>query len=385
MGSCISCRVSDEKKDQQIPDIVAGRPCLRPGTPPQENEDVNDNSSINVSTGKAPASRQTSLSTSNGPVVRPHSGRQKKLSICSTYSGREKFEIPTGFPEDCVLTVHDLFNILNDGSLNPYIHDEGNILLIDYRDEQEYEKLHVVTARHASEMQQGSFEMGVGYSMYNIIIVYGDDVKLDHSSKLHNIWSDISSNVAVEVLVLANGFQAFYNRFPFMCTDSKVKNIWERRSILTYPSAIINDKLYQGKGEQATNKKVLDDLKITHILNITKEHPNKFGDNFVYLRLAIEDEKHSNLKKHFEETCEFIMKALKKNGTVFVHCNLGVSRSSTIVLAYLMKTQQISLGDALTFLKSRRACARPNIGFLSQLSEWEATILGKKVTLIDDL
>merc|ERR1712141_199464 len=156
-----------------------------------------------------------------------------------------------------------------------------------------------------------------------------------------------------------------------MCTDKTIMSPWERRTIVTYPSAIINDKLYQGKGEQATNMQCIGDLKITHIINITKEHPNKFADDVVYLRLAIEDEKKSNLKRHFDEACDFITKALKKNGTVMVHCNLGVSRSSTIVLAYLMKERHISLGDALTFLRSRRSCARPNIGFLAQLSDWE--------------
>lgn len=382
MGSCFSCRVShNETKERSIPSIA--RPASRHAVPAKPNEDLNENSSV-VVPAKETASRQTSLSTLNGAVVRPHSGRQKKLSICSTYSGRENFEIPTGFPEDCVLTIHDMYNILNDGSLNAYIHDEGNILLIDCRDVEEYDKMHIITAKQADNLQNGNFQMGMGYNMYNIVVIYGGNVKGDRR-KLHDTWSDISANVAGEVLILSSGFDAFYERFPFMCSEQCIQSNWERKRIVAYPSAVINDKLYQGKGEQATNKKVLDDLKITHIINITKEHPNKFGDDIVYLRLALEDESKTDLKKHFEVTCEFITKALKKNGVVFVHCNLGVSRSSTVVLAYLMKTQRISLSDALTFLKSRRSCARPNIGFLSQLSDWEESILGRKVTRVDDL
>ena len=381
MGSCISCRVSREKKDHSVPDIVPARP----SSEPQHNSDTNDGPSIVSLAKKEAASRQSSLSAQKGYVARPHSGRQGNLSICSGYSGREHLDIPTGFPEDCILTIHDLFNILNDGSLTAYIHDEGNILLVDCRELGEYEKLHIVTARHSSELQHSTFQLGTGYAFYNMIVVYGCNVINDEAGQLRNIWNEISANVAGEVLILLSGFDEFYKRFPFMCTEKKIVKAWERRSITTYPSAIINDKLYQGKGEQAANKKVLNDLEITHIINITKEHPNKFPDDVVYLRLAIEDEKKSNLARHFEETCEFITKALKKSGAVLVHCNLGVSRSSTVVLAYMMKTNHISLQDALTFLRSRRSCARPNIGFLTQLSEWEASIFGQKLTQIDDL
>jgi len=386
MGSCISCGAANEKREKNIPDIVPARPSSKSSSlPPQQNGDVNDNPSIILSTKRDAVSRQSSLSTQNGLSSRPHSGRQKKLSICSTYSGREKLHIPVGFPEDCILTVHDLFNILNDGSLTAYIHDEGNILLIDCREHEEYEQQHIVTARHTDELHQSHFQSGVGYSIYDMVIVYGNEINNDETGRLHSIWSEVSANVAGEVLVLVSGFRAFTERFPFMCTEKIIIKAWERKTLITYPSAIIDDKLYQGKGDQATNRQVLNDLKITHVINITKEHPNKFPDDIVYLRLAIDDEKKSNLKRHFEETHDFIANALKNGGAVFVHCNLGVSRSSTIVVAYLMKTNQISLEDALTFLRSRRSCARPNIGFLMQLSEWEAAILGSAVSQIDNL
>jgi len=43
---------------------------------------------------------------------------------------------------------------------------------------------------------------------------------------------------------------------------------------------------------------------------------------------------------------------------------MGISRSSTIVLAYLMKKRKISFDDAMKFLTSKRNCVDPNSGFV---------------------
>lgn len=381
MGSCLSVNSDGSKRRPK------GIPKIRPRRPSSGGADRetacsaidNHNNSLRSSEPQSDVKR-SSLSTTSGHD-RPSSGRQKKLSICSTYSERLKVEVPPGMPEDTVLTVCDLYNVLNDGSLNAYIHEEGNFLVIDSRGKEEYEKSHIVTAKHSSELEEDrSFQSGMGYSWYNLIIIYGCSLKSAQSETLKSLWEEISMSVAGEVLVLSDGYDAFCQKFPFMCTDMVIRNAYERRNIITYPSTIINYKLYQGKGEQATNEKIIDDLKITHVINITKEHPNAFGDKLTYLRITVEDVKASDLFKYFQETCDFITKAFQKKGVVLIHCNLGVSRSSTITLAYLMQTQHISLEDALTFLRTRRSCARPNFGFLSQLAKWEEMILGKKVT-----
>jgi protein-tyrosine phosphatase len=45
---------------------------------------------------------------------------------------------------------------------------------------------------------------------------------------------------------------------------------------------------------------------------------------------------------HFEEAFEFINKGME-SGCVLVHCNAGISRAATIVIAYLMKTRNMTL------------------------------------------
>ena len=53
-------------------------------------------------------------------------------------------------------------------------------------------------------------------------------------------------------------------------------------------------------------------------------------------------------------------------GKVLVHCVMGRSRSASLVLAYLMMEQGLSVVAAIEHVRQRR-CILPNHGFLRQL------------------
>ena len=74
----------------------------------------------------------------------------------------------------------------------------------------------------------------------------------------------------------------------------------------------------------------------------------------------------TNLKRRFQEGIDFIKLAMEK-GKVLVHCYAGVSRSATIVLAYLMQEHNLSFNAAYKLVKSKRPFISPNDGFRSQL------------------
>lgn len=54
---------------------------------------------------------------------------------------------------------------------------------------------------------------------------------------------------------------------------------------------------------------------------------------------------------------------LSEGHTVLVHCLAGVSRSASLILAYLTKYHTRSLEKAFHLLQSIRPLVRPNIGF----------------------
>ncbi len=51
---------------------------------------------------------------------------------------------------------------------------------------------------------------------------------------------------------------------------------------------------------------------------------------------------------------------------------MGISRSATVVIAYLIATSQMTPHEALAAVRAKRAIVRPNRGFVSQLHEYHS-------------
>jgi len=66
--------------------------------------------------------------------------------------------------------------------------------------------------------------------------------------------------------------------------------------------------------------------------------------------------------RHFPASIAFIKDGLKKGG-VLVHCFAGVSRSATIVIAYLMQEKEMNMEHAFSFASRARPIIFPNMGF----------------------
>ncbi|KAG0266517.1 hypothetical protein BG011_002007 [Mortierella polycephala] len=81
-----------------------------------------------------------------------------------------------------------------------------------------------------------------------------------------------------------------------------------------------------------------------------------------------------NLQSEFPKAFEFIEEAKSLGGKVLVHCQLGVSRSASLVIAYMMKTQQMKLTEAYDFVKARSGVISPNMSLMYQLSEFEKSL-----------
>ena len=64
------------------------------------------------------------------------------------------------------------------------------------------------------------------------------------------------------------------------------------------------------------------------------------------------------MTRYIKEISPKIDAALKKGQGVLVHCRMGVSRSATIVLSYLMKYFELRLADATELIH----CVRNRVG-----------------------
>ncbi|VDL74874.1 unnamed protein product [Nippostrongylus brasiliensis] len=72
------------------------------------------------------------------------------------------------------------------------------------------------------------------------------------------------------------------------------------------------------------------------------------------------------------EGIAYITRAVQSGGNVLVHCEVGVSRSATIVAAYVMQQMRFSARKAVEFVKIARPLVCPNEGFFTQLQIFEA-------------
>jgi protein-tyrosine phosphatase len=113
---------------------------------------------------------------------------------------------------------------------------------------------------------------------------------------------------------------------------------------------------------------------VKYVLNCAVECKNLFSEEFVYKKLDLNDIVDCNIEEAFEEAFEFINKAKEDGSTVFVHCQVGKSRSATIVIAYLMKFHSYTLDDAFNYVKKLRKLILPNLGFMAKLRKFAQSL-----------
>eukprot|EP00270_Netrium_digitus_P018637 TRINITY_DN7117_c0_g1_i1.p1 TRINITY_DN7117_c0_g1~~TRINITY_DN7117_c0_g1_i1.p1 ORF type:complete len:208 (+),score=61.68 TRINITY_DN7117_c0_g1_i1:235-858(+) len=152
-------------------------------------------------------------------------------------------------------------------------------------------------------------------------------------------------------------------------------------SIASQPAAPdkIDDNLFLGGLAAAVNKPKLQDLGVTDILTVADGlGPPRFPDVFKYTVVEVDDAVSENLAAHFDHCFSAIDDARSHGRGILVHCLAGMSRSVTVVVAYLMKTKGMSFREALFYVKQRRAIAQPNSGFVRQLEQFEASLQMQK-------
>ena len=128
----------------------------------------------------------------------------------------------------------------------------------------------------------------------------------------------------------------------------------------------INEKIYLGCIYGAQQTDYLKFIGVYNILSVCDCNLEKSA-GFNYLLFKIEDELGENILKYFKTAIEFIDSCDK----VYVHCMAGVSRSPTIVIAYLMWKNKIGYNDAYWLVKNKRKYISPNYSFTKQLNEFE--------------
>lgn len=110
------------------------------------------------------------------------------------------------------------------------------------------------------------------------------------------------------------------------------------------------------------------------ISDVVSVHPNATApesQNITWTHIPAHDNAQFSLINYFDEAYEAIDSTSKG---VLVHCVKGYSRSTTIVIAYLMRKFDVTYNEAYRFVKLHRSVTNPNPGFQKQLKQYEQVL-----------
>uniref|UniRef100_UPI0037E812E5 serine/threonine/tyrosine-interacting-like protein 2 n=1 Tax=Semicossyphus pulcher TaxID=241346 RepID=UPI0037E812E5 len=186
-----------------------------------------------------------------------------------------------------------------------------------------------------------------------------------------------------------------YNRVRDMIDD---RSPYNTPCVLDIQRAIVQDRLeapinpvdevwpniFIAEKSVAVNKARMKRMGITHILNTAHGTGVYTGESFYagmniqYMGIEVDDFPDADISAHFRPTAEFLDEALLTHkGKVLVVSMMGVSRSAVLVASYLMIFQHMTIMEALTSMRKKRAI-NPNEGFLKQLRELNENLMEER-------
>lgn len=141
--------------------------------------------------------------------------------------------------------------------------------------------------------------------------------------------------------------------------------------------------VFLGGFAAAMNVEQLRKFGITHIVNATSR-PLKATPGIKVMCLHLKDaDGEQDISCHFLPVIAFIEEALAGGGGVLVHCVRGVSRSSTLVCAYLIAHNGLGVLDSLAYVQQARPVAKPRPGFVRQLKGFKEQLVKGSESRVD--
>ncbi|KAG6853658.1 hypothetical protein C0991_002550 [Blastosporella zonata] len=142
-------------------------------------------------------------------------------------------------------------------------------------------------------------------------------------------------------------------------------------------------RLYISDLSFAENPACLASFGITHVISAISGSVHIPSPAALYphppprhLHLKIEDSPFAELAAHLPGTTQWISDAYMSSpeARILVHCAEGVSRSVSVVAAFLIAQYGWTPSEAVQFIKSKRRVADPNFGFVTQLGEYARSL-----------
>lgn len=140
--------------------------------------------------------------------------------------------------------------------------------------------------------------------------------------------------------------------------------------------------LFLGSAEDAYSPLFLRAARITHVLSCAREYPlskypSAVTQGLIMQHIPLEDEENGGEPEDIVEGARVLHEWLDVSGggggeVALVHCKAGISRSPTVVIAYLILFKGMGYAEAWKFVAARRNFIRP-------IPYWEGILQGLEV------
>jgi hypothetical protein len=141
---------------------------------------------------------------------------------------------------------------------------------------------------------------------------------------------------------------------------------------LTPGPSLVAPGIYIG-GATDVKPFMLEKYGIKSVLNCAKEMDN-LASATIYLKLNLTDGDTQGFWTALHQGVAFIRANTgpTAKGSILVHCGQGISRSTTLVMAYLIKYQKMTPLNALMQIQAVRPFSGPAPEFLERLTTYHA-------------
>jgi hypothetical protein len=124
---------------------------------------------------------------------------------------------------------------------------------------------------------------------------------------------------------------------------------------------------------QSCDQNFFDKNNIGAVIQVMS-NPPCISHDISRLHIDIPDKSNVMITNFFSECFNFIDSHIQSGKNIYIHCAMGISRSATIVIAYIMQKNKLSYNDAYKFVKEKRPQIDPNFGFCCQLMLFEKSL-----------
>lgn len=131
--------------------------------------------------------------------------------------------------------------------------------------------------------------------------------------------------------------------------------------------------IYIGNFLDACNVDYLKHNRIRRVLSvINHEMPDAVKQRYrdagiEHYAFMVNDRPSQDLTPFLEPAYQLLRSPIK----TLVHCHMGISRSASFVIYYMMRFHDLDYDAAYLYIKARRSCINPNEGFEQQLRSLE--------------